>query len=116
MVAKRINTTLVDPQSLTLLLTCQLVALGRNPAILPISVGETVCRIIRKAILCITGPWIREAAETVHLCVKQESGCEAAVHAMKKKNDENDRIGMRILCWHNFEHNSLVKLPGIMRA
>ncbi len=90
MVARRISTTLVDPQGLAPLLACRLIALDKNPGIRPIGVGETVRRIMSKAILRITGPWIGEVAETVQLCAGQESGCEAAVHAMKKIFDEND--------------------------
>ena len=89
MVARRISTTIVDPQGLAPLLACRLIALDKNPGIRPIGIGETIRRIMNKAILRITGPWIREAAGTAQLCAGQESGCEAAVHAMKKIFDDD---------------------------
>ncbi len=90
MVARRICTTLVDPQGLAPLLACRLIALDKNPGIRPIGAGETVRRIMSKAILRILGPYIREATGTVQLCAGQESGYEAAVHAMKKIFQEDD--------------------------
>ncbi len=90
MVAWRICTTLVNPQGLAPLLACRLIALDKNPGIRPIGVGETVRRIMSKAILRIVGPYIWEATWTVQLCAGQESGCEAAVHAMNKIFQEDD--------------------------
>ena len=56
MVARRISTTIVDPQGLAPLLACRLIVLDKNPGIRPIGIGETIRRIMNKAILRITGP------------------------------------------------------------
>ena len=41
----------VDPESLSSLTACRLIALDKNPALRPIGVGEVVTRIIGKAVL-----------------------------------------------------------------
>ena len=89
MVARRTSTTLVDPQGLAPLLACRLIAMDKNPGIRPIGIGETIRWIMNKAILRVTGPWVQEDAGTVQLCAGQESGCEAAVHAMNKIVDDD---------------------------
>ena len=80
----RICTTLVDPKGLAPLTACGLIALDKHPGVHPIGVGETVRRIIGKAILYTIRPDIQEAAGSSHLCAGQESGSEAAVRAMHK--------------------------------
>ena len=74
MVARRISTTIVDPQGLAPLLACPLIALDKNPGNRPIGIGETIRRIMNKAILRITGSWIQEAAGTVQLCTGESPG------------------------------------------
>ena len=49
----------------------------------PIGIGEVPRRIIAKAILRIIGGDIEEAAGSLQLCAGQDSGCEAAIHAMR---------------------------------
>lgn len=49
--AKRLCTTLVDPESIAPLLACRLIALDKNPGVRPIGIGETARRIIAKAVL-----------------------------------------------------------------
>ena len=83
LLARRFCTTYVDSQGLALLLVSRLIALDKCPGVRPIGVGETVRRIISKAILSIIGPDIQEAAGTVQLCAGHEAGCEAAMHAMR---------------------------------
>ena len=46
-------------------------------------VGETVRRIIAKAVLSVLKGDIREAAGSSQLCAGQLSGCEAAVHSVQ---------------------------------
>ena len=94
LLARRICTTYVDPQGLAPLLASRLIALDKCPGVRPIGVGETVRRIISKAILSIIGPDIQETAGAVQLCAGHEAGCEAAVHAMRKifLEDETEAI------------------------
>ena len=84
----------MDPQGLAPLLASRLIALDKCPGVHLIGVGETVRRIISKAILSIIGPDIQEAAGAFQLCTGHEAGCEAAVHAMRKifLEDETEAI------------------------
>ena len=84
----------MDPQGLAPLLAFRLIALDKCPGVRPIGVGETVRRIISKAILSIIGPDIQEAAGAFRLCAGHEAGCKAAVHAMRKifLEDETEAI------------------------
>lgn len=66
------------------LIACRLVALDKCPGVHPIGIGETIRRIMAKAILRILAPDIQEVAGSSQLCAGQEAGCEAAVHAMQK--------------------------------
>ncbi len=97
LLARRICTTTVDPAGLTPLTACRLVALDKCPGVRPVGIGETIRRIIAKAILHIIGPEIQEAAGPSQLCAGQESGCEAAVHAMQKIfSDENTEAILQV--------------------
>lgn len=84
----------MDPQGLAPLLASRLIALDKCLGVRPIGVGETVRRIISKAILSIIGPDIQEAAGAFQLCARHEAGCEAAVHAVRKifLEDETEAI------------------------
>ena len=70
-----VRTTFVDPTVISPLMACQLIALDKNPGVRPIGIGETVRRIIAKAVLCIISKDIQVAAGSVHLCAGQPSGC-----------------------------------------
>ena len=80
-VARRLSTTLVDPRGLSAFVACRLIALEKCPGVRPICIGETVRRIIGKAI-ATTITDIQEAAGPLPVCAGHVSGCEAAVHAM----------------------------------
>ena len=81
-VAKRLCSSLVDPQGLAPLLACRLIALDKCPGVRPIGIGDTARRIITRAILSITRGDIQDAAGSIQLCAGQLSGCEAAVHSV----------------------------------
>ena len=86
-VAKRICTTFIDPKCLSAFVACRLVPLDKCPGVRPIGIGETIQRIIGKAILATIGQNIIDAAGPLQLCVGQQAGCEAAVHAMSSLYD-----------------------------
>ena len=97
LLARRICTTTVDSAGLAPLTACSLVALDKCPGVCPVGIGETIRRIIAKAILRIIGPEIQEAAGSSQLCAGLESGCEAAVHAMQKIfSDENTEVILQV--------------------
>ena len=82
-VGRRIYTTFVDPEGLEALTLSRLVALNKQPGVRPIGVGEIARRIISKAILLVLNEDILKVARVQQLCVDQQSGCEAAIHAMR---------------------------------
>ena len=89
-VAKRLCSSLVDPQGLAPLLACRLIALDKCPGVHPISIGDTARRIITRAILSITKGDIQDAAGSIQLCAGQLSGCKAAVHSVRERFLEED--------------------------
>ena len=74
----------VDPHGIAPLTPSRLIALDKNPGVRPRGVGETVRRIMGKAILFIIEQDILEAAGTLQLCVGQEAGGEVVIHAMRQ--------------------------------
>ena len=89
LVTKRICSSYVDPNGISALVACRLIALDKCPGVRPIGIGETVRRIIGRAILSILKPSIMEAAGSKQLCAGQEAGCEAAIHAMRDIFENN---------------------------
>ena len=74
----------MDPSGLSAFVECRLIALDKCPGVRPIGSGETVRRIIGKAIATTTTEDIQEAAGPLQVCAGHISGCEAAVHAMHR--------------------------------
>ena len=83
LVARKLCTTYVDPHVLAPLTASRLVTLDKCPGVRPIGIGETVRRILGKAILTAIKMDILEAAGALQLCAGQEAGNEAAIHAMR---------------------------------
>ena len=80
--ARRIATAYVDPEALEAFTAARLIPLDKKPGVRPIGIGETVRRILGKAILAVTGDLVQSAAGSLQLCAGQPSGIEAAIHAM----------------------------------
>ena len=83
-IARRISSCFVDPKGLSALVACRLIALDKCPGVRPIGIGETARRIIGKAIVVAISDDIQDAAGPLQVCAGHLSGCEAAVHAMRK--------------------------------
>ena len=93
--AKQLATEVTtDPDSLTALLACKLLPLDKNPGIRPIGVGEVLRRIISKAITTVLRQDLQSAAGGLQLCVGQEGGSEAGIHAMVQIYDDKDTHGI----------------------
>ena len=88
--AIRICTEYVNPSGLTALVASRLVSLDKNPDVRPIGIGECSRRIISKAVLSIIRQDILETTGSIKLCAGEESGCEAAVHAMRAIFEDKD--------------------------
>ena len=82
--ARRMCTCYVDPDGISALVACRLIALDKNPGVRPIGIGETVRRIIGRAIATTVSEDIQAAAGPLQVCAGHLSGCEAAVHAMRQ--------------------------------
>ena len=88
--AKKLATTIVDPSTLEAYVACKLIPLNKNPGIRPIGFGETLRRIIGKAIGWVLKDEIQDAAGPLQVAIGLESGAEAAIHAMRKKFESED--------------------------
>ena len=75
--------TLIIPWSdVRSLVSCRLIALDKCPGIRPIGIGETLRRIIGKAICFVTGPDIKDVCGVDQLCAGVHASFEGAVHAI----------------------------------
>ena len=83
-VARRLCTTLVDPEPLRALVACRLIPLDKQPGVRPIGICEVLRRIIGKAVMKVVKTDVLQATGPDQLCGGHESGCEAAVHAMRE--------------------------------
>ena len=88
----------VDWPHIQALLSNRLIALDKSPGIRPIGVGETLRRIIGKAVCLVT----RDDAETVcearQLCAGLKCGIEGAIHAATDLfESHDDSYGMLIM-------------------
>ena len=90
MVARKLCTTYVDPQTVAPLTASRLIALDKCPGVRPIGIGDTVRRIIGKAVLAVIKYDILDAAGALQLGASQEAGCEAVIHAMRNTFLDND--------------------------
>ena len=84
----------MDPHSLESFTTCRLIPLDKNLGLQPIGIGETLRRIIGKAV-----SWTVKAAGTLHtiqVAAGLKSGVEATIliHAMGQIFDEAKRTPM----------------------
>ena len=75
---------MVDPHGLSAFVAGRLIALVKCPGVRPIGIGETVRRIIGKAITATITEDIQDSAGPLQVCAGHISGCEAAVHAMHR--------------------------------
>ena len=84
--ARHLCTCFVEPHSLSAFVACRLVALDKCPGVRPIGIGETLRRIIGRAIVKGISVDIQAAAAAgpIQLCAGHQFGCEAAVLAMRQ--------------------------------
>ena len=87
---RKLATTIIDPASIDSLVACNLIPLSKNPGIRPIGVGETLRRIMGKAINWTLKEDIQSAAGPLQVATGVESGAEAAIHAMREIFEAND--------------------------
>ncbi len=90
LLSRRICSTYIHPEGLSAFVACRLITLDKHPGVRPIGVAETCRRIIGKAILQVIQSDIINVAGPLQLCADQDSGCEAAVHAIRWLFDDSD--------------------------
>ena len=88
MVAKKLCSVFIDPICLSSFLACHLVALDKNPGIIPIGICETLRSIIAKSVLSITRPDILDDSGSLQLCVKEIAGVETDIHTVRSSSNE----------------------------
>ena len=99
-VARKLCTTaIVNDGQLDAYTACRLIPLDKDGegGVRPIGVGEVIRRIIGKAIVGVIKPDILESAGSLQLCAGHQSGCEAAVHAMKDIFQDDDTEGLLLI-------------------
>jgi hypothetical protein len=80
--ARILSTRLIDSSATSALMACSLIPLDKDPGVRPIGIGEVIRRILAKAVTHVLREDMKSAAGGLQLCVGQEGGCEAAIHAM----------------------------------
>ena len=114
-VTKRLCSSYVDPEGITSLVACRLIALDKSPGVRPIGIGEVLRRIIGKAVLAITSEDICRSVGALQLCVGHISGCEAGVHAMKAINEDANTEAVLLIDASN-AFNSLNREAALRNA
>ena len=92
-VGRRLCTDSINPDHLSAFVACRLIPLDKSPGVRPIGIGEVPRRIIAKAILRLLQPDIIEASGPLQVCAGQDSGCDAAIHAMCRTFSEDSIEG-----------------------
>ena len=83
-----------DPGSLEALLGCRLIPLDKNPGLRPIGIGETLRRIIGKAVMNVMKKDIQVGVGNLQLCGGHAGGCEVGVHAVVDLFNDDDAEGV----------------------
>ena len=95
-VTRRLCTELIDPSTISSLVSCRLIGLNKNPGVRPIGVEEILRRIVGRTVTQFLKSDIINAAGPLQLAAGQEGGCEAAIHAMNNYWEGDECEG--ILC------------------
>ena len=90
--ARRLCTQYVHPTLLSPLLACWLIALGKLPGVRLISVGETVCWIIARAILSTLKYDILDTIGVKQLCAGKVVGVEFSVHLVQHQFQHSEAV------------------------
>ena len=80
--AKHLCAQFIDPSVTAPFFACRLNALDKRPGVRPIEIGDTVMRIIAKAVLMAVRGDVLDVAGSIQLCAGQIAGTETAVHAV----------------------------------
>jgi hypothetical protein len=88
--ARHLANSLVDWNLIQALLSNRLIALDKSPGVRPIGVGETLQRIIGKAICLVTRSDAGSICGSKQLCAGLKCGIEGAIHSVTDLFDSHD--------------------------
>ena len=91
---RKIATRNLNSSTLEAYTACRLIPLNKDPDVRPIGIGETLRRIIGKAIMWILKFDIQDAGGSLQVANGLSGGAEAAIHAMREifESEETDGI------------------------
>ena len=72
--------------------TCCLGALDKQPGVRPLGVGSSTKRLIAKCTLKVIGDDTKAACGNVNLCAGLEAGIEGALHAVRARAADGDKM------------------------
>ena len=94
---RRMTNSIVPWEDIKALLANRLIALDKCPGIRPIGVGESLRRVIGKAVCMATRHDIEEISGVSQLCNSSKAGIEGAIHAVNELFDEHKNDGWGVL-------------------
>ena len=95
--ARRLSNEVVPWDDIRALVACRLIALDKCPGVRPIGVGETLRRIIGKAVCSVTRCDLSDTCDITQLCGGVRCGIEAAIHAVYDLFMDNEEDGWGVL-------------------
>ena len=113
--ARKIATEKLDPHALECYTSCRLIPLDKNPGLRPIGIGETLRRIIGKAVSWIIKPEAMLASGPLQVAAGLKSGAEAAIHAMRQMYEDDDTEALILVDANNAfnKMNRIVALHNV---
>ena len=90
LLTRQLSINAYHPSLLEPLVACRLIPLAKNPGIRPIGVGETLRRIMGKAVSWVLKEDIKQAAGPLQTCASHGAGAEAAIHGMREIFDKEE--------------------------
>ena len=97
LLARTLANTVVSWSDIRALMACHLVALDKCPGVRQIEIGETLQRILGKAVALVPKSDIEDVCGISQLCVGVLSGLEGAVHVVNDLFNEHNEDGWGVL-------------------
>ena len=91
--ARSLANTMLSWETLSALMAGHLIALDKYPGVRPIGVGETLRRILAKAVIMVTRSDTEDVCGVDQLSAVVKAGMEGAIHPMWEMFDKNSDNG-----------------------